>query len=152
MEQLQRHTRHDRGARPRHPGSGAVIFMSAAILLTMTHLTAAYAGQKQLKFVWEYPDPPADLAGFYLYASTIQGTYQKPLMTINYDPIEQDYHAETILESPDGQIQTWYFILTAFDKHGNESTPSNEVSAIVDFEKPPAPLTLTVDVIPIPTE
>ena len=89
-------------------------------------------------FVWDAV-VDSDLAGYKLYISTEQGTGYSVLDTVQIadlaDPANPNYNL--ILENlPDDQ---YYSVVTAFDKVGNESAFSNEVTFIVDKTPPGTP-------------
>lgn len=103
------------------------------------------AGDKTLTFGWEQTLP---IKGWYLYMSATSGVYSDPpILTVVYDgnPLNE-YTADTVITSPDGQAHTYYFVLTSYDDATppNESAHSNEVSQYIDFEPDATPFNLTV--------
>ena len=109
--------------------------------------TVAFSGTKTLNFAWEQPGSMVGFAGWKLYQSDASGLPGAVVLTIPYGGVAQtSYTGTRILTSPDGQSKTYYFTLTAFDTSNNESAKSNEVSAVIDFESPGVPMTLTVTV------
>ena len=105
--------------------------------------TLAFAGTS-VTFEWD-ANTETDLAGYRLYMSTTLGTY---VFGSGSEVAEILVGTETvILESiPSG---TYFWVLTAFDTGGNESLPSNEVTATLDSMSPDAPknLRITIKVI-----
>ena len=69
---------------------------------------------------WERPenDGENDTSGYRLYYGTVSGRYSKIINVGNYTSCSVD------ALSPG----TWYFAVTAYDRQGNESEYSNEVS------------------------
>ncbi len=120
----------------------------AVFLAVLVLAVSAFAGQKNLRFAWEKTLSP-DLIQWNLYYSETAGGPYTLLTNIVYtgDPGPQFTSDPIIFTSPDGQIVTYYFVLTAEDGGGNESGYSNEVSEIIDFQAPDAPFTFTVIVV-----
>lgn len=116
----------------------AKVFLTifSIFLMVILLITAAHAGSN-IMFAWD-ANTEADLAGYRLYQSTTSGQYE-------YGPdhclatIPAGTETVTLGSIADG---TWYWVLTAFDKTGNESGPSNEVTATVDTVAPAQPKTL----------
>jgi fibronectin type 3 domain-containing protein len=65
-----------------------------------------------------------DLTGYKVYRSTASGAYGTPLATL---PKTTTSYATTGMQTG----TTYYFVITAYDSSGNESTYSNEVSKSV---------------------
>lgn len=94
-----------------------------------------------INFVWN-ANQEEDLDGYHLYQSNKSGVYDidknKAVAVI---PAGTEYC--TLNDVPDG---TWFWVLTAFDKVGNESGKSNEVTLTIDTTipdtEPPAPPTM----------
>jgi hypothetical protein len=112
----------------------------------------AGAATQTLNFAWE--QAAADTAsvsfgGWKLYGKTQSETNSRLLATINYAGSQQaTYTASQPIESPDGAETAWTFYLTSFDKAGNESAPSAQVSWTADFAPPTVPLNLRITVVP----
>jgi len=83
-------------------------------------------------FTWE-PNTEMDLAGYNLYQSEEEGVYVfEPgceVVSVTADSLECVLSVDS--------SNTYYWVLTAYDKWGNESGPSNEVSN--DKTAPAAP-------------
>jgi len=98
-------------------------------------IVPAMANERTINFEWE-PCPEADIQGYRLYQSADSGGYT---FGAGYEAVEVDSTVNgcsvTIME--EGPL---YWVLTAFDTQLNESGPSNEVTWIVDFTKPGAPI------------
>jgi hypothetical protein len=123
----------------------ATAMLAMITVLAMSPL--ACAGDKTLTFGWEQTMP---VTGWNLYMSVLPGTYNDPpVLTVVYDgnPLNE-YTADTIITSPDGESHTYYFVLTSYDEADpvNESGYSNEVSQVIDFEAPGVPFSLTVTI------
>ena len=105
----------------------------AIFCLILFWASIAHAGSS-VTFDWDPNDEP-DLAGYRIYCSATSGQY--------------DYGAEhCVAEVPAGTVTAtvenipdgmWYWVATAFDRYGNESGPSNEVTATLDATAPTAP-------------
>ncbi|BCA54708.1 hypothetical protein W02_18480 [Nitrospira sp. KM1] len=73
---------------------------------------------------WE-PVAAGDLAGYKLYQSTSSGS-QGSIVSGNISPSSTRYTV--------GNLQvgaTYYFVVTAYDTSGNESTPSNQITRTI---------------------
>lgn len=120
-----------------------------AVLAVCFYITNAWAGNKTVTFAWNQ-DMSEGFAGWKLYKSTTANVSAVPgnlFATIAYSGAPaQEYTTDQVLSSPDGQVVTYYFVMTAFDNQGNESAKSNEVSARIDFQAPGVPVQLKVTV------
>lgn len=99
--------------------------------LLLLGVSSSWGGQ--VIFEWD-PNTEEDLAGYRLYQSTTSGEY-----TFGEENAIGDIPAGTetfTLQS--GEDGTFYWVATAYDTAGNESGPSNEVTADLNF-KPPSP-------------
>ena len=81
----------------------------------------------------------ADLAGYRVYQSGVSGVYGT-----TYTSIPAGVNTAALTDCPTtGQL---FWVVTAVDKAGNESDPSNQATALFD-DGPPAPPT---GCVPIP--
>ena len=105
--------------------------------------TLAFAGTS-VTFEWD-ANTETDLAGYRLYQSTTLGTY---VFGAGNEVAEILVGTETVILE-DILSGTYFWVLTAFDTGGNESGPSNEVTATLDSLSPDAPknLRITIKVI-----
>ena len=93
-------------------------------------------------FEWD-ANSETDLAGYRLYQSQTPGVYtfgdgnQVASILTGTETV-------TITGVSDG---VYYWVLTAYDTHGNESGPSNEVTANLDTLAPGSPTTVTITII-----
>lgn len=87
----------------------------------------------EVVFEWD-PNSEEDLAGYRLYQSVTPGQYVFGEENAT-GSIPAGTETFTLQTQEDG---TFYWVVTAYDTSGNESGPSNEVSADINF-KPPAP-------------
>ena len=117
----------------------------ATLALFFAFVAASAHAASNVTLAWDAVANP-DLAGYRLYQSDTSGRYQYGAERC---AAEIPAGTETvILENvPDG---VWYWVATAFDNAGNESGPSNEVTAILDTTAPDVPgqlvLTATVKI------
>ena len=86
-----------------------------APLVSMTH-----AQVTQITLAWN-PSNDSDVAGYKVYRRTAGKVYKKPIGTVENVP-----NPELSLNVSYGR--KYYFAVTSYDRHGNESSPSNEVS------------------------
>ena len=93
-------------------------------------------------FTWD-SNSESDLAGYRLYQSQTSGVYtfgdgnQVATILAGIETVQ-------IIDIPDG---VYFWVLTAYDADGNESGPSNEVTANLDTLAPNAPATITITII-----
>lgn len=102
-------------------GRGILCGLTLVLLAPAQNVPAQAAGAVTL--TWD-ANQESDLAGYKLYASTSPGAYAAPIATL---PKDVTTERVTGLQTD----TTYYFVVTSFDTSGNESGPSNEVSAIV---------------------
>jgi hypothetical protein len=133
--------------------------IAVIILFTLSFTGATVVAQTStrmiaLDFLWEQPAADtsrSDFAGWNLYRGEAAGGPYVLLATINYGGTAQTtYTVQQEMDSPVGQEKDWYFVLTAFDKSGNESVFSNEALARVDLKPPSAPVMFKVTVRVVP--
>ncbi len=98
-------------------------FLAISVLLSIHIAQAQSPTTGALTVTWDANQEP-DLAGYKLYASTNPGVYAAPIATLPKDVTAQQVTGLQL-------NTTYYFRVTAFDTSGNESHPSNEVSAVV---------------------
>jgi len=104
------------------------------LFLMMMCLISVSASAKDFKatLTWDANTEP-DLAGYRIYKSETSGLeYQKIGEVGLVTTYEDDFSV------PDGQIKTFYYVVTAFDQTNLESDYSNEVSEIFNGNVPPA--------------
>ena len=105
------------------------------VLLGLVFLfsTTCWAGSS-ITFGWD-ANLEKDLAGYRLYQSDTSGKY---LLGEKYAiaTIPAGTEEKTLPNVPDG---VFFFVLTAYDDHRNESGKSNEVSTDLDTVPPKAP-------------
>jgi len=108
-----------------------------AILAIFMFAGTAFA-DSNVTIVWD-ANSESDLAGYKLYQGTATGVYDSIVADI---PVGTEI--VTVSNIPDG---TYFWVLTAYDLEGNESGPSNEVSATLDSVAPGAPTILNITAI-----
>ena len=105
-------------------------------VLLMLISTALFAGNVTVS--WD-ANTESDLSGYKVYYGTESGAYDK---VVNVGNIT----SQKIENLTDGQ--TYYFVVTAYDASGNESSFSAEVNIVVqapqDTEAPKAPVNVKV--------
>ncbi len=119
------------------------IFLVIALIgvLVYSDIANAQEAEKQqhLTFAWD-ANTEKDLAGYLLYRSDTPGVYTygpgNALATIEAGT------ETTVLNN----VKPGYFVLTAFDKHGNESGPSNEVESLPPGDPSGFKITVTIEV------
>uniref|UniRef100_A0A6M3M3N0 Fibronectin type-III domain-containing protein n=1 Tax=viral metagenome TaxID=1070528 RepID=A0A6M3M3N0_9ZZZZ len=116
------------------------------ILIIIVGSSQVYAGDKQLTFAWNQ-DITIPLTGWKLYmANTAGGPYPETAWAIiPFVAAQQEYTSDQVFTSPDNEIHTYYFVLTAYNNNG-QSAYSNEVSCQIDFQKPGMPFNFTVTI------
>ena len=120
-----------------------LMFGITLLFIILSLAMTGYAGTS-VTFEWDANTEP-DLLGYKIYQSNTSGAYTLgPGNEVGTIPVG----IQTItLEDLPGGIYFW--VLTAFDTEGNESFPSNEVTAILDSLSPDTPsnFIITIKVI-----
>jgi len=106
------------------------------VLAALCILIATSALAKDVMLTWD-PNSESDLAGYRLYQSGTSGSY-----TYGSGNEVAEIPAGTETCTIDVADGTWYWVLIAYDNDGNESGPSNEVSASIDQTAPAPPTNL----------
>jgi len=121
----------------------AAILIFCFLFLPLTSM----AGSKTLQFEWNQQTITQDFAGWTLYHSTDNSTWEK-YADIPYSGTEQtSYTSEQSITSPDGEDVTHYFKLTARDDKGNESNASSVVSQAIDLQAPDSPGSFSCEIV-----
>jgi len=116
-----------------------LLFLVAILFFAVSAFAAS-----DVTFEWD-ANSEADLAGYRLYISSASGNYDFGIGSSNLvATISPDAETYTLLGVPDG---TWYWVLTAYDTHDNESGPSNEVNADLDTTAPAPPQNFIIALI-----
>jgi len=115
------------------------IIMVTVIFLSLASIAVA---DNSVTFRWD-ANSEADLAGYRLYQTSTSGVYTYGDGN-QVDTIAAGTETTTLESVPDG---TLFWVLTAYDTQGNESGPSNEVSATLDSTPPGAPTILEITAI-----
>lgn len=118
-----------------------IIFTILSFFLFCTFALAVEVG-----FTWN-PNNEGDLGGYRLYQTKIPGIYVKGVDVAVAD-IPAGTEVATIQITEGG---TYYWVLTAYDKYGNESGFSNEVSEHFNFSAPKVPTGFKVSVTVVVT-
>ena len=100
-------------------------FLVLLLVLLLVLAMAGTAGAANVMLQWA-PVTEPDLDGYKIYQGTEPGVYGEPI------PVGADMDGYTVMDLPDNVVL--YFSVTAFDKGGNESDKSNEVSCINDLK------------------
>jgi len=113
-----------------------------AILAMVLMFCGSALAASNVTFEWS-ANSETDLAGYRLYQSQTTGVYtygdgnQVATILAGTETVQ-------ITSIADG---TYFWVLTAYDNDGNESGPSNEVTADLDTLAPGAPATVTITII-----
>jgi len=108
------------------------IFLFFVVVLVLLGVSTVPALTETITFEWD-ANTEADLAGYKFYAGAASETYD------HITPIDVGNLTEYTIDVsswPDGM---YYFAVTAYDNHANESGYSNEVSRAVDNTAPADP-------------
>ena len=95
---------------------------TVAVTLTVSASTTSSA-----TLTWA-PNTDSDLAGYKVYRRTASGTYGVPLATV---PATLQSNITTYMAAGLQSQTTYFFVVTAYDAVGNESSPSNEASIAI---------------------
>lgn len=129
------------------------------IVLSLLFFAGTAFGQAtrtvNLEFQWNQAaadtQPGGGLDGWKLYRSATSGGPYTLIATITYNGTPASvYTATESIPSPVGEERRWFFVLTAYDKAGNESAYSNEASALIDFKPPDVPTQFQVTIRVVP--
>lgn len=127
--------------------SNLIIACLFAIAFVLCLTAYSWAGTKTITLAWNQTIK-AGFGGWKVYMSTSPNVAVTPtnlFVTIPYGGTPAStYVADKDLTSPDGQLVTYYFRMTAYGTNGAESGPSNEASVAIDFRGQDAPYSLTV--------
>jgi hypothetical protein len=120
---------------------GILMKRIALVVCIVLALAAPALATSNITLAW---DPtPSGVVGVRIYQSAAAGTYQYGSSSA-VATIAAGTTQATLSNVPDG---TYYWVATAYDAAGNESGPSNEVSATFDTTAPAAPGTLRIEVV-----
>jgi hypothetical protein len=130
-----------------------ILFEILLIIAVIVGLAGfAQAATQTLNFAWGQPavdTQKANFGGWKLYGKTKAETTFRVLATINYAGTQQTtYTSPQPIDSPAGAETEWTFYVTAIDKAGNESGPSNQVAWVVDLLAPGNPFNLIITIVP----
>jgi len=115
------------------------LLISVVVFLFMSGMAMAASS---VTFEWD-ANSETDLAGYRLYQSQELGVYtfgdgnQVATIPVGTETVE-------ITDVADG---TYFWVLTAYDISGNESLPSNEVTASLDSTAPESPKNFLLQLI-----
>jgi len=118
-----------------------VLIIACMFVLMLFAVGAAFAGEANIIFGWQYPDPPDDMAGFKLDTS-LDGVNWRArfpddeLIDIPFVVGQTDYTSTQLLIFPDGVVSTLHARMLAYDEAGNESDWSNVMTGEIDLEPP----------------
>ena len=124
---------------------GITLMVALAVFFGLSGM--ALAGTKTITFQWDYPSPPADLAGFNFYTAAKAGGPYTKATSIPYVAGQTQYTSAQNLTAPDNAETAMYFAVSAYDKSNNESAKSNEVNYTFDFLAPPGRINLIIKVV-----
>ncbi len=121
------------------------ILLTACIIFLMT---AGHAVAVTLQFTWGQ-NISDDFSGWRLWCSQTPGQYDTsagPFAIIPYTG-QTNYEYVKEVNSSEMPPGTYYFVMTAFDRNGNESDFSNEESIDLDFGAPESPYNLIITIV-----
>jgi len=113
-----------------------------AILAMVLMFCGSALAASSVTFEWD-ANSETDLAGYRLYQSQTSGVYtygdgnQVATILVGTETVQ-------ITNISDG---TYFWVLTAYDNDGNESVPSNEVTAALDTFAPGTPTKMVITII-----
>lgn len=102
----------------------AIIFMIVSLFIVVGAFATFYT------FEWD-ANTETDLAGYRLYQSVISGQYTFSENNVCSNDCIDEIPVGVEMTDYDVPPGNWFYVLTAFDWDGNESGPSNEVTASV---------------------
>ena len=125
------------------PGKLPMLFVGLFLLIPSLAFATA-----NVTFEWD-GNTEADLAGYRLYQSNQLGTYtygsSSPNLKADLSRGPNPGGTETVtIQVEDG---IWFWVATAYDTEGNESSPSNELTKKIDTISPAPPQNFIIALI-----
>ena len=111
----------------------AKLFSTILVLCLIFGSVSLSNSGESIQFTWD-PNSEADLAGYRLFERQESGSY-----SYSNPKWEGATNLTPVYLSSDWTDGVWYFVVRAFDTHGNESEDSNEVSLEIDNIAPAPP-------------
>lgn len=126
----------------------ATLCKKIVLTVAFCFITAfCFGGEVNLTAEWEQEDTENRIDRWVLYQSTTSGGEYTEIGTLTREEVIEGLTKDFILESPDGEAVTYYFVVKAFDDDFDlESEFSNEVAYEVDFTVLPAPMNFTITI------
>jgi dockerin type I repeat protein/fibronectin type III domain protein len=125
------------GCRGRSFSRGLAFICSGLVIIVLSHVGSLEAGTV-VNLAWD-TNTESDLAGYKVKYGTAPGTYSTVL------PLPKSTTTYQVQSLTPGT--TYYFVVTAYDNAGNESLPSNEVSAQPATTGPQPTVTSALEVL-----
>ena len=127
---------------------GWVFWVLLVFWIFVIGLWVGNAATKTLNFAWQ--QSTADLPNLQMwriYSSTTQGAGYTLMTQIVYDgQAKPEYTGSAQITQGDNTAKTYFFVVRAVGKNGNESGNSNEVSAVIDLTAPSTPIQFKVTI------
>ena len=112
------------------------ILATGAILIVFSLIFVPLRSEKVLTFAWQQQlREPNELAGWRLYQSHSPGGPYALIESIPFKEKQNEYRVSRKVVFREGDGRTLHFVLRAFDKSGNESRLSNEVTSNLGTRK-----------------
>lgn len=121
---------------------GLVMFLVVIGLFGWLFAPPAWGAESSVTFAWD-ANTETDLVGYRIYQSNTSGVYVFGPDNCAAD-ITKGTETATITGVGDG---IWYWVVTAYDEAGNESGPSNELSASLDTVSPGSPVNVRITLV-----
>lgn len=122
------------------------MFKRLMLVIVMLFFSCSILSATEIGFTWD-PNSEVDLKGYRLYQTKASGVYikgeDKAVATIPVGTEIASIHVE--------KEGLYYWVLTAFDKYGNESDFSNEVKHYFNFSPPAIPVGFKVNITVVVT-
>jgi len=132
-------------------GNNKIVPVFALALIGLwAFVSPLYAAGKPATFSWQQAAADTakpDFGGWTLYKSPTSGGPWEKVVDLPFATPQTEYTAQQTITVPDGAETTLYFTVDCFDKSGNRSAKSNEVSATFDFLSPTVPVQFKIVVI-----
>lgn len=103
------------------------------LVMIMSLVMVTFVSAKEVRFIWN-ANTEKDLKGYRLYQSSKSGVYNKKIIRATILAGTQKAKINVTREG------THFWVLTAFDRYGNESGFSNEVKLYLNLSAPKTPL------------
>lgn len=123
----------------------ALVVIGCSLLLAFALLSNPIGAlaSPSISLAWD-PNPDTELVGYNIYRSTQSGVFNSPAM--NGSALLK---TEAFTDSSVQVGQTYYYVVKAVSSDGTESSPSNQVQAIITSVPDTSAPQVSISIIPL---